>query len=497
MQQTTLRLLGTLLTLATAAAVAVVIVYATDPSIFVTSDSRTSILATISDEAASDDAGSTPSEQSQPTPAEAAEPQSLDEPQQASMDQEQIALVGQEELNEEVAEVEEDALSANESESEEKQPSEVAVNDQSDSADGQDSQNENSEDCAITTVTKLPFSTEGELRDRECLQADGRNVDLYRIRLSTTMSVDISLQSDQFDAQLHVLGDRGEFYAENDDSDECCDARLIITLPSDDYNILVTSYGPLEHGRYRFSISELEDQARQSDAPTEPATASDQFAGDHGGPTNLNVGRTMPQLAARLTDREREVRLGPWFYRHLFQFSDEKVSHDANLGLIGYNYYNSNWPSSVCRNSEGDPFSYGWDSQPYEATPDGRRGVSDWRTRSWHSVYSVIHGTVVYVDEQLGEIAIFDGRNTIYYKHLNEIDWRIIPDELTGEDGVASVGVEVFPGDYLGRMGMRGTAIAPHLTLEVRAGLPPHDLCPPEGTSTSPLPYLYRLLGGR
>ena len=225
------------------------------------------------------------------------------------------------------------------------------------------------------------------------------------------------------------------------------------------------------------------------------ATSGAQFAGKHGGPLNLEMGRSMPQLDASLTNREREIQLGPWFYRQLFQFSDEIVRHDGRLGLIGYNYYSSDdFPSSVCRDSNGEPFSHGWDAQPYGATPAGRQGVSDWQTRSWHAVYSVLHGEVVFVDPYSGDLGIFDGENTVYYKHLNEIGGNF--HVMASGDGTTGR-VEVFPGDYLGRMGMRGTALAPHLTLEVRAGLPPHDRCPTEGSATSPIPYLYRLLGGR
>ena len=228
---------------------------------------------------------------------------------------------------------------------------------------------------------------------------------------------------------------------------------------------------------------------------SQAATSGAQFRGNHGGPLNLEMGRSMPQLDASLTDREREIQLGPWFYRQLFQFSDEVVRHDGRLGLIGYNYYNSDYPSSVCRDSNGEPFSHGWDAQPYGATPAGRQGVLDWQTRSWHAVYSVLHGEVVFVDAHFsGDLGIFDGENTVYYKHLNEIGENF--DVMTSGDGIIR-GIEVFPGDYIGRMGMRGTALAPHLTLEVRAGLPPHDLCPSEGSATSPIPYLYRLLGGR
>ena len=240
-------------------------------------------------------------------------------------------------------------------------------------------------------------------------------------------------------------------------------------------------------------------QEEEQDAENEQATLSSsatQFAGDHGGPVNIEAGRSLPQLEASLSERQMEVRLGPWFYQRLFQFSDDVVRRDGRTGLIGYNYYNSNWPSSVCRDENGEPLSYGWDSQPYDATPAGRQGVTDWRTRSWHSVYSVFHGQVAYVDERTGDLGVFDGRNTVYYKHLNEIDWRF-SEMMLSDDGTVNNGPEVFPGDYLGRMGMRGTAIAPHVTLEVRAGFPPHSLCPNEGEVTSPLPYLYRLMGGR
>ena len=334
----------------------------------------------------------------------------------------------------------------------------------------------------------------------------------YVFSLDSSEFLTISLQSGDFDSYLVLEGGSPGVHLDNDDFAGCCDAQIQAELGSGRYEITVSAYNSRDGGDYRLTVV-LKQKATsknegyvQDDRPMSEDNgmsedndpiSGDQFIGDHGGTINQDFGRSLPQLATSLSDRQREVQLGPWFYRALFQFSDDKVRYDQRLGLIGYNYYNSNWPSSVCSDSDGNPLNYGWDAQPYEASPDGRRGVSDWRTRSWHSVYSVIHGTVVYVHEQLGDIAIFDGRNTIYYKHLNEIDLRIVPGEMLGEDGVASEGVEVFPGDYLGRMGMRGTAIAPHITLEVRTGLPPHELCPPEGTATSPLPYFYRLLGGR
>lgn len=238
------------------------------------------------------------------------------------------------------------------------------------------------------------------------------------------------------------------------------------------------------------TIDGSDQPVRISSGTSERDVPSDQFLGNHGGLANRELGRTMPQLAARLPERQREVRIGPWFYGKLSGFRDDKVRTDGEIGLIGYSYYYSDWPSSVCRSDDGEPFSYGWDAQPYEATPDGRRGVSDWRTRSWHSLYSLIHGDVVHIDEQLGDVGIFDGIDTLYYKHLNEIDSRYFGASVTNS-------IRVWPGDYLGTMGMRGTAVAPRITLEVRAGLPAHELCPAAGTSASPLPHLYKLLGGR
>jgi len=349
----------------------------------------------------------------------------------------------------------------------------------------------------------LTVGTGGTIQEK----AKCRSEHTYTFELNDSYVLTVSLDSDDFDPYL-ALRDRPaqQLLSDNHDFDDCCNARIVTTLDSGRYLVIVRSFGGLTGGRYTLRI-ELDEPPTPATAgsddtisATEDFVANDQFIGDHGGFRNHSFGSDLPLLARSLTDRQIEVQLGRWFHKRLFQFGDEEVDRDAYWGLIGYNYYNSNWPSSVCRDEDGDPLSYGWDAQPYEATPAGIGDATDWRTRSWHPVYSVVHGHVAFVDEQLGDIGIFDGWNTIYYKHLNEVSWDIVPDGLIdGETGMTGQGdwVEVFPGDYLGRMGMRGTAIAPHLTIEVRAGPPPHELCPPEGTATSPLPYLYRLLGGR
>ena len=380
--------------------------------------------------------------------------------------------------------------------------SEAASQDQDTSRDGAISttsesdagseQASGSASCRVT-ATELGNLTES-LTFSERLTANDCRPDHYHMfTIDHPTQVTITLQSTAFDAFL-LLHKRptGLFIAENDDFWDCCDARIEAVLDPGAYTVTATSYGREGRGLYQLTIT-LE-QNYESDR----RTSEDQWIADHGSVTNLLFGRSLPQISASLTDRQQEVRLGPWFYQALFQFSERRVEQDQYLGLIGYMGYGMEAPDSACRDESGYPTNFGWDAQPYEATPAGRQSISDWRTRSWHSVYSVIEGVVAYTDEQLGKVGIFDGRNTLYYRHLNEISPHLLPDDgLTSEDESQVVGVAILPGDYIGRMGMRGTALAPHLTLEVRAGPPPHDLCPTPGTSTSPLPYLYRLLGGQ
>ena len=345
--------------------------------------------------------------------------------------------------------------------------------------------------CEAIAIT-LPYEASGAISSSDChrLLENGSGAhrtiyeDRFRFHLTTPANINIYLRSSAVDAYLilHEQLTDGTYIliSENDNGDACCDARIEGALPAGTYEITAATSHAGQTGSYTLSVEWRE----------RPETA-DQFSASHRVPSFAGIPeRPLPLLADGLTDRQQEVQLGRWFHQQLFRFTDDEVRRDADLGLIGYNYYHSNWPSSVCRDAAGGPLSHGWDAQPYDATPAGRQGVLDWRTRSWHRVYSVLPGEVVYVDLNLGDIGIFDGRNTVYYKHLNEI----APNFLNSSPDAP---IPVQFGDYLGRMGMRGTAIAPHLTLEIRAGPPPHGLCPAEGTATSPLPYLYRLNGGQ
>ena len=503
MKRFALRFLGILLTLAAIAAGAVVVVYSTYPSVLVDTDSDEPTITRTTEDVEADNTDEP--EEAEPTnrpkgtktlrpsdetesstqsaqTAESQERQSTEDAQQQSTSSPQP----QEEEDRDTQQSDEDGGRSSGPASE--SASEATSDQQEDSTDDRNRSSIDLQDCEYVPVDALPFSIERTLRAGQCdFRDNDKNNHVYRLVLDTSRTVQIMLQSNAFDAYLIVLDAADDsVYAQNDDLSDCCDAGLTLDLDRGTFNVIVTSYRAEENGEYELSIRE---SVRPDVSAAGRTPANDQFDGDHGGSINLDFGASLPSLDADLTDRQREVRLGPWFYKRLFRFSNDKVEDDGQLGLIGFNYYHSDWPTSVCRDADDEPINYGWDAQPYEVTPDGRRGVSDWRTRSWHPVYSVVHGWVILADESVGDIGIWDGRNTLYVKHLNELESRF-------QDADNDNPIEVQPGDQLGRLGMRGTALAPHLTIEVRAGPPPHPLCPDPGAVTSPLPYLYLLLSG-
>lgn len=111
------------------------------------------------------------------------------------------------------------------------------------------------------TCSSLPSLPDGTTNG-SLTTSDGESgfyYDLYRLQLSSTQNVQITLRSNAFDAYLMLFGDNvDEFIAEDDDSGEGTtgfDSQITETLSAGCYIVMATSYEGDVTGNYSLIVS--------------------------------------------------------------------------------------------------------------------------------------------------------------------------------------------------------------------------------------------------
>lgn len=111
------------------------------------------------------------------------------------------------------------------------------------------------------TCSSLPSLPDGTTNG-SLTTSDGEGglyYDMYRLQLSSTQTVQLTLRSNAFDAYLYLFGDNiDEFIAEDDDSGEGTtgfDSQITETLSAGCYIVMATSYEGDVTGNYSLIVS--------------------------------------------------------------------------------------------------------------------------------------------------------------------------------------------------------------------------------------------------
>ncbi len=98
-------------------------------------------------------------------------------------------------------------------------------------------------------------SYEGSLTQMDPRMEDGSAYVEHSISLEAGQQLELSLDSDDFDAYLQVRDPNGEVLTEDDDSGNDTNAHLTVMAPtSGSYTILANSFGPNEFGAYTLHV---------------------------------------------------------------------------------------------------------------------------------------------------------------------------------------------------------------------------------------------------
>lgn len=101
------------------------------------------------------------------------------------------------------------------------------------------------------------------------LESDGSSYQIYTFEGTAGQTVEIRLESSDFDTYLFLLDDGGETLAENDDAGNTTNSQVSVTLPTTGiYQVVVNSFSPGEQGQFALTVQVVGNgpvsQARQT-----------------------------------------------------------------------------------------------------------------------------------------------------------------------------------------------------------------------------------------
>jgi hypothetical protein len=98
-------------------------------------------------------------------------------------------------------------------------------------------------------------SVTGAINLSRCQYRDATFADLYEFRLSSETSVDLRLDSDEFDAHLIVLDAKGSLVGESDSGGDGTNAGFTDLLPAGTYYVVAKPLSEYRSaGAYRLSL---------------------------------------------------------------------------------------------------------------------------------------------------------------------------------------------------------------------------------------------------
>jgi hypothetical protein len=105
--------------------------------------------------------------------------------------------------------------------------------------------------CAPKATLASGASASGTIQYTGCQYPDNTFADLYQLTVPADATVDIRLNSSEFDAYLVLTDAKGAVVDQDDDSGGNTDARITRSLAAGTYMIVVKPFGDFtSHGKY-------------------------------------------------------------------------------------------------------------------------------------------------------------------------------------------------------------------------------------------------------
>jgi hypothetical protein len=111
--------------------------------------------------------------------------------------------------------------------------------------------------CAPKSTVALGSTVTGTIGFAACQYVDGTFADIYQINLTSDTTIDLSLNSSDFDAYLVILDAKGNLVDQDDDSGGGTNARVTRLLPAGAYYVVAKPIGDYTaHGNYSLIVGQ-------------------------------------------------------------------------------------------------------------------------------------------------------------------------------------------------------------------------------------------------